>query len=219
MRVSVFFDHWPIRELHRIDLAPALAQPQLEHRVHRVDVVPDRLDRECAGAWRRRSARRPPAGSGRASCPRRTARCGSPDRRPPSAGATLRRPFSSSRWQNSSPRLLHRHALAVGRRARGLDLPHPAQHALSLRLRESIGAALGADGADLALDAPAVGPVPGRRATIRRPHAACRCRRRADPYRERRSCNHPAEALRVRHVPFMYHFDQIVPDLADGKGQ
>ena len=36
----------PIGELHRVRRAPALPQTQVEDRVHRVDVVADRLDRE-----------------------------------------------------------------------------------------------------------------------------------------------------------------------------
>ena len=42
---------------------------------------------------------------------------------------------------------------AIRRRARALDLPHPAQQALSLRLCESVGARRAAGGPDLALDA------------------------------------------------------------------
>ena len=47
---------------------------------------------------------------------------------------------------------LHRHALAIRRCARTLDLPHPAQHALGLRLREPVSASLAAGGPDLALN-------------------------------------------------------------------
>ncbi len=150
------------------------------------------------------------------SCRRRTGRCGSQiggDRQAVRLAPALQLEALAELLAG----LLHRHPLAVGRRARGVDLPHPAQHALGLRLRESVSAALGADGADLALDAPAVRPVPRRE-----PRAADHPQRAgavgpSTSARERRSCDHPAEALRVRHVPFMYHFDRIVPDRADRK--
>src|ERR1700722_9554065 len=39
---------WAIRELHWVGLAPAAAHPDLKDRMHRVEVIAHRLDRERA---------------------------------------------------------------------------------------------------------------------------------------------------------------------------
>ena len=152
-------DRRPVGELDRVRLAPALPQPQVEDRVHRVDVVADRLDRERP-ALRGHVALdvlRPHPVERLAGEERRdvVAQIGG-DRQPVRLAPALQlEPLAEL-----AARLLHRDPLGVRRRARRVDLAHPAQHSLGLRLREPVSARLGATSPDLALNAPAVRPVP-----------------------------------------------------------
>ena len=149
----------PVGLLDRIDLAPALAQPEVEDRVHGVDVVADRLDgkRLALGGDVALDVLRPDAieclaGEERCDVISQVRGHGQPMGLPP---ALELQPLAEL---VSGP--LHRHALAR-RRTRTVELAHPAERPFGLRLGQPVSPALGTNVADLATHSPAVWPVPG----------------------------------------------------------
>ena len=149
----------PIGELDRVRRAPALPQPEVEDRVHRVDVVADRLDRErtAFGSDVALDVLGPDPVERLAAEERRdvVAKVGGDGQSVRPAPAPQLEPLAEL-----GAGLLHGHALGAGRRARCVDVAHPPEHTLCLSLRQPVGAPLRANVAHLALDAPAIGPVP-----------------------------------------------------------
>ena len=149
----------PVGLLDRIDLAPPLAQPEVEDRVHGVDVVADRLDgkRLALGGDVAFDVLRPDpvkrlAGKERCDVVSQVRGHGQPMGLPP---ALEFQPLAEL-----VPGPLHRHALARSR-AGSIELAHAAERPFSLGLGQAVGPARGANVADLATHSPAIGPVPG----------------------------------------------------------
>ena len=127
--------------------------------MHRVDVIPDRLDSQRP-ALRRHVAldvRRPDAIEGLADEERSDVIAQIGRHREP---VGLAPPFELQALAELSPGLLHRQPLGVGSRRWAVELPHAPQRALGLGLRQPVGTTLGADVADLSAHATAVWPVP-----------------------------------------------------------
>jgi hypothetical protein len=115
----------PVCQLDRVHLAPALAQAEIEDRMHRVDVVADRLDRERLALHRdvALDVLRTDPVEGLAGEERRDVIAQIGGHRQP---VRLAPALQLEPLAELPPGVLHRHPLAIRRRARTLDLPHPA---------------------------------------------------------------------------------------------